>query len=103
MTPPLIVAEGLDVAMFEDARLAERYLESYDVEDDVYESWHASGRCLRLEVNRGRVEVSATDRFDREGLMQRLRKYLDAVGSPVGGDASLDSLVNLAWSWAETR
>lgn len=55
VTLPLIVAEGLDVVVYQSFKEAETSLEAVDVRSSEYRVYDATGRAVALSVREARV------------------------------------------------
>ena len=79
MKPPIIVAEGLDVVIFDTVRDAEMKIEAEDV--DVFEAWDSEGLKLRVVANPPSVRILPASGDPRpEELVSLLQSYLKALG-----------------------
>lgn len=85
-TVGLIVTADEPLVFFSSADAAEQYLETYDVEDGVYErAWDRSGQpyIIRSEQHRVVIEPDRNRAPEPERLLAELRAYF-------GGEASGD-------------
>lgn len=98
MQPPLIVAEGLDLKLYDSVRDAELDLEPVDVQDGCYVGYDSEGRELLLTVREEKIEISAAEASPghRRHLAELLRAALAAVGRPIQADSELEDLVEAA-------
>jgi hypothetical protein len=113
---PLIIAEGLDVFLFESVESAELGLESTDVRSGIYKGFDAEGRALRIELGRAvpnetgggvdavRVRLAESEPTHAAELRGLLRAFLDDVGLRLGdvsvrieatSEVTLEELVRL--------
>lgn len=98
MQPPLIIAEGLDLHLYESVQDAALDLEAIDVQDGIYVGYDSEGRALRLTVRDDRVEISDAETAPehQRQLAELLREALAAVGRPMQAEAELKDLVESA-------
>jgi 2-keto-3-deoxy-galactonokinase len=104
LTPPLFVADGLDVLIFGSAGEAARFIEARDAVSGALIGWDASGRRLRFDVDdavcldAARVMVRGLEPnvLDATGLQARLRAVLDALDAPLAEHATLAQAVERA-------
>lgn len=98
MQPPLIIAEGLDLKLYESVHDAALDLEAIDVEDGIYVGYDSEGRELRLTVREEKIEISAAEASPghQRQLAELLRAVLAAVGRPAETDAELPELIEAA-------
>jgi hypothetical protein len=98
MQPPVIVAEGLDLKLYDSVRDAALDLEAIDVQDGIYVGYDSEGRELLLAVRDDRIEISAAEASPghRRQLTELLRAALAAVGRPISTDAKLPELIEAA-------
>lgn len=104
IVPPIVVAEGLDVALHPSPAEAARSLEARDVAGGVYRAWDATGRPLRIDIgdavciDLAPVHLSAqpADASAAATLADTLRGFLAATGTPAAPSATLPELLELA-------
>ncbi|HSJ64237.1 MAG TPA: hypothetical protein VK922_10140 [Gemmatimonadaceae bacterium] len=104
VTPPLFVADGLDVLIFGSAGEAARFIEAQDAVSGALIGWDASGRRLRfdaddavcLDAARVIVRESAPNVPDATGLRARLRAVLEALDAPLAEYETLAQAVERA-------
>lgn len=98
MQLPLIIAEGLDLHLYDSLQEAELYLEPVDVQDGIYVGYDFEGRELLLTVRDDRVEISAAEASPghQRQLAELLRAALAAVGRPADPGADFPELVEAA-------
>lgn len=98
MHPPLIIAEGLDLHLYDSVHDAALGLEAIDVQDGIYVGYDSEGRALLLKVRDDRVEISDAEASPghQQQLAELLREALAAVGRPSRADAGLAELVEAA-------
>jgi hypothetical protein len=104
---PLIVAEDLDISLYNSIEALETHLEGIDVAENRYKSFDAEGRLLELKVIGakkglftvivGRVQLADAEDIPRhrEELAEYLRNHLKAVGQPVDEEIDLSQLVRI--------
>ena len=103
LTPPFVVADGGDITMFDSIERLSGYLEHYDVNDDVYSAWDATGRTVWLSVGpKDEVQATSGELSDqsRANLRSVLVEFVAAVqasrpdlGLPSTAGLSLGDLV----------
>ena len=98
MQPPLIIAEGLDLKLYDSVHAAALDLEAIDVQDGIYVGSDSEGRELRLTVRDEKIEISAAEASPghQRQLAELLRAALAAAGRPVETDAGLPELIEAA-------
>lgn len=98
MQPPLLIAEGLDLHLYDSVQDAALDLEAIDVQDGIYAGYDSEGRALRLTVRDEKVEISAAEASPghQRQLAELLRAALAAVGRPADPGADLPELVTAA-------
>jgi len=81
--PPITIAEGHDIKIFESIHEMQDYIERVDVEDGAYEAWDALGRRIRLYVKDEEIKLAlsrdGTDQADQ--LSTLLTEMIHGVGS----------------------
>jgi hypothetical protein len=82
LQPPLIIAEGLDVTMYDSIEEAELHLEADIVETSEFIGYDAAGRPLRIDTEGERVVITPGEPSSahRERLETLLRECLEAMG-----------------------
>ncbi|HYQ82430.1 MAG TPA: hypothetical protein VEP28_00170 [Rubrobacter sp.] len=98
MQPPVIVAEGLDLKLYDSVRDAELDLEPVDVQAGCYVGYDSEGHELLFAVQEGRVEISAAESSPghRRKLAELLRTALASAGRPIEAGAGLEDLIEAA-------
>lgn len=80
--PPISVAEGHDITVFNSVGELRDYVEPVDVDDGVYEAWDARGRRIDLYVESEEIELAllpgGADQADQ--LMKLLTEMIHRVG-----------------------
>lgn len=101
-TGPVIVDDGGDITVFVSAGAACREMEPVDVEVGVYEVFDSRGLALVAEVHHGRVRLTLQQGGEArvQDVLERLRRFIDAVGTERfgtsdAGSASLEEVVSL--------
>lgn len=99
---PVIVDDGGDITVFVSTGAACREMEPVDVEAGVYEVFDSRGCALVAEVHHGRVRLTPQESGEAcpENLLERLRRFITAVGTERfgtsdAGSASLEAVVSL--------
>lgn len=104
---PLFVVEGLDVSLYSSVEALEQQLEGIDVAHNIYKSYDAEGRLLKLKaigVKEGkfmvtvgyvRVEDAEDIPTHAQELAETLREHLNAVGHSVDDKTELKDLVRI--------
>lgn len=98
MQPPVIIAEGLDLKLYDSVHDAALDLEAIDVQDGIYVGYDSEGRELLLTVREEKVEILAAEASPghRRQLAELLRAALAAIGRPIQADAALEDLAEAA-------
>jgi len=103
---PMIVIEGLDVILFDSKEDLIMGLEGIDVAENIYKSFDAEGREIRLRavgakrglfiVNIGRVEIDSIEEepTHHEELYSLLTSFLHAIGKEINNSMMLSELVD---------
>jgi hypothetical protein len=96
-TPPIILVEGHDVAIFESLEDACAHVELPDIKENVYRAYDAEGRLLSLEVEAEKPRISATE--DEPGHLHELELLLNEfltlvhAGPPVAPNSGISALI----------
>lgn len=85
--PPIIIAEGWDVQLYDSVADAELNLEHIDVTDKIYKSYDAEGRLLEISTNGKQVFICAAE--DNPSHAGELQTFLREFLKKVDGDADL--------------
>lgn len=80
--PPITIAEGHDINVFESIPGLLDYIEWIDVEDGVYEAWDARGRKIRLYVENEEIKLALIpgEANQANQLMELLKEDIHSVG-----------------------
>lgn len=90
--PPLIIAEGWDVQLYNSITDAVGYLEPIDVRDGIYKGYDAEGRSLSISTDGKKVLITAAEDEPKHAgeLEGFLRECLARVNEKVVAEQSLD-------------
>lgn len=82
MKPPVFIVDGSDVGMYQDAHVAQGWLEAPDVRDGVLEIFDADGSHLDASAESDDAPVVILDSLTRAPEPERLRRILrDYIGA----------------------
>lgn len=89
---PIIVAEGLDIKIFQSIEDAERWLEPWWVEEGLGKAYDAQGRLIRLHAGDKRVTFQSWEEEPTHAkeLKVLLLKFLKAANSSDAYDETCD-------------
>ena len=104
ITPPIVIAEGMDVMIFRSRSDAEKSIEARDVVGATLRAWDASGQPLRLDIgdamciDLARVTIGmATHQGPHvDDLAHTLRAFLAALGTVPPQSTTVAELVELS-------
>lgn len=101
---PIFVIEGEDIAIFPSLRDLQIQLEPIDIKNNVYISYDAKGRLLKIETDGKHITVLTTEKkpMHVSDLEISLRKYLIAMKEPMAKEIACDlpCMVNLSVKYA---
>jgi|MudIll2142460700_1097286.scaffolds.fasta_scaffold195532_2 hypothetical protein len=104
---PLFVIDGLDVSLYNSIEALEQQLEGIDVANNIYKSYDAEGRLLKLRaigakqgkfmVSVGYVHIEEAEDIPghNKELSEALRAHINAVGHSVDDNTELKELVRI--------
>ena len=89
---PIVIEEPGSLYLYNSKEDAEQDLEHYDVDDNVYRGWDASGRLLAISSDNKQVNISLgeDEPTHKDELKRVLRKHLKEVGKNINGLESKD-------------
>lgn len=108
ITPPVVVADGLDVMVFRTQDDVERFIEPRDVVGGTYRAWDSSGRALRLDIEHAMcidlAPVALSAMLEppawANDLATTLRAFLAATGATPPDTATVEELVAFTVAFA---
>lgn len=82
IVPPVIVDENGDVQPYPSVESAIRAIEAVDVANNEYAFYDSTGRVLQGHVQKGKVNLVPTSRFEADSpvLRSRILKVLSLLG-----------------------
>jgi hypothetical protein len=81
VTPPIIVADGLDLQFYSSVREAEISMEAVDVEAGSYTAWDSLGQVLEVRSSPPSAQILQGEGAARPNeLATLLQRYLHALG-----------------------
>jgi ribosomal protein S20 len=97
---PIIIEEPGSLYLYNSVEDAERDLEYYDVDENVYRGWDSSGRVLNISSDEKNVNITLEEgsRYDNNVLKKVLRRYIKDVNKDIDiyKEDDLDYLLNQA-------
>ena len=99
ITLPIFVVEGKDIMVLKSITDLRRHIEIVDIENNVYTTFDARGRSLKLDVEKGKIILVPCEStpMHAEQLETILSKYLRAIGDPEARDeCNLGKLVRIS-------
>ena len=103
ITPPIVIAGGMDVMIFRSRTDAEKSIEVREVVGGTLRAWDASGQPLRLDIAdamcidlaRVTIGIAAHQRPHADDLAYTLRAFLAALGTVPPQSTPVSELVEL--------
>ena len=108
ITPPIVIAEGMDVRIFRSRTDAERSIDARDVVGGSLRAWDAVGQPLRLDIGDAMcidlacitIGIAAHPLPQADDLADTLRALLAAFGTVPPQSTTVSELVELTVAFA---
>ena len=87
-TPPIFIVEGLDVTVHRSVEDAQSWLEPWWIKQKEGVAYDAEGRLLHLKISKRHISMTLAEEEPKHpsGLESILRRFLKAIGEPIGDD-----------------